>query len=147
VLGREFGPVAGQSALVPFDFTDYYEPEFGADLTRCWVDFDVGFDPAGLAAAKLRAIELERALAAPDGRRLVNLDPGALTLHNLVLASTKDHAHRVCLGSGIFAELTLVFESGAFRALPWTYPDYRTPACLEFLARCRSRLLAAPRAG
>ena len=42
--------------------------------------------------------------------RPLNLDPGYITLAKLVLASTKDHAHRIYLGQGIFAEVTLLFQ-------------------------------------
>ena len=42
----------------------------------------------------------------------------------MVLATTKGFAHRIYLGSGIFADLTLVYENGTYRGLEWTYPDY-----------------------
>ena len=37
-------------------------------------------------------------------QRRVNLDAGYLCLAKLVLASTKDHAHRIYLRDGIYAE-------------------------------------------
>ncbi|MFO7639482.1 MAG: DUF4416 family protein [bacterium] len=139
-LVREFGPVADRSEDIPFDFTDYYRPEFGAPLTRRWLGFHPPCSPVLLAAAKLASGAIERALAR-DGQRRVNIDPGLLTLHNLVLASTKEFAHRIYLRDDIFAELTLLYRHGAWEPLPWTYPDYRTRTCLEFLSRCRARLL------
>ncbi len=60
-----------------------------------------------------------------------------MTLSTFVLATTKAHAHRIYLGRGIYAEATLLFENGAWRAQPWTYPDYRRPDVLEFLGRVR----------
>ena len=42
--------------------------------------------------------------------RPLNLDPGYLTLGKLVLASTKDFAHRIYLGRGIYAEVTLYYR-------------------------------------
>ena len=41
-----------------------------------------------------------------------------------VLASTKDHAHRIYLGQGVYGEGTLRYQRGRFRPWPWTYPDY-----------------------
>jgi len=58
-----------------------------------------------------------------------------LTLHNLVLATTRDYAHRVYVRDGIHAELTLLYRSGGRQSLPWTYPDCRTAACFAFLDR------------
>ena len=138
-LEKEFGPVADRSLIVPFDFTEYYRPEFGPNLVRRWVGFHPPCSAVLLATAKLATIEIEKALAEAERRR-VNLDPGLLTMHNLVLASTKDYSHRIYLRDGIRAELTLDYQHGAWQPLPWTYPDYRTEACLEFLARCRRRL-------
>jgi hypothetical protein len=154
LLVSEFGPVAERSAVIPFDFTDYYEPEMGTGLLRSWLAFSRPVPPDRLVETKLATIRLERQLSASFGNRQSkigdrqsaarpsNLDPGLLSLYNLVLASTKDHAHRIYLGSGIHAELTLIFRSGRFEPLPWTYPDYRTGACFEFLLRCRGLLKA-----
>jgi hypothetical protein len=71
------------------------------------------------------------------GPRPANLDPGLLSAHNLVLASTKAHAHRVYLSDGIFAEVTLVYRHGMYQPLEWTYPDYCTETCRGFMAACR----------
>ena len=56
------------------------------------------------------------------------------------LATTKDHAHRICLGRGIYAEVTLTFLKGAFEPMPWTYPDYRTEAYRSFFEQVRADL-------
>ncbi|MFO7675091.1 MAG: DUF4416 family protein [bacterium] len=142
-LGREFGPVTDRSADIPFDFTDYYEAEFGPGLVRRWVGFSPPCAAVLLAAAKLATGAIEQAFAVA-GRRRVNLDPGLLTLHNLVLATTKDFAHRIYLRDGIRAELTLLYADGGWVPLPWTYPDYRTEACHQLLTRCRAHLLDPP---
>ena len=36
--------------------------------------------------------------------------------------------------------MTLRFERGEYRPLPWTYPDYRKPEVGEFLLEVRRRL-------
>ena len=58
-------------------------------------------------------------------RRTVNIDPGLLSEESLVLATTKASGHRVAIATGLWAEVTLRFERGEYRPLPWTYPDYR----------------------
>ncbi|MEO0079335.1 MAG: DUF4416 family protein [candidate division WOR-3 bacterium] len=143
MLGEAFAAIEAQSSTIPFDFTEYYEKEMGKGLIRRWVSCQGTVDPDCLVRTKLKSRELEAAMSNSKGRRRINLDPGILSLNNLILASTKDFAHRIYLGSGIYAEVTLIYRSGRFQPLEWTYPDYRTPTCLEFLAACRRNLLAA----
>jgi hypothetical protein len=122
-LSRAFGPIDFESELLPFDHTDYYAPEFGAGLQRQIVTFADLVDPGDLPAIKRKTNEMEQATAS-DGSRQVNIDPGYVSLGKMVLASTKNHAHRLYLGEGIYGEGTLAYQQGRFRAWPWTYPDY-----------------------
>jgi hypothetical protein len=71
---------------------------------------------------------------------MVNLDPGLLTEENFILATGKNYSHRVYLRDGVFADLTLVYRKGEYLPLPWTYPDYASPAIREFLAQVREEL-------
>ncbi len=122
-----FGPVDYKSGLLPFDHTGYYEAELGAPLFRRLLGFERLLPLDGLLGFKLATNELERVLARPDGSRRVNLDPGVLTLERLVLASGKNFTHRVYLGSGIWADLTLIYNKReGWVILPWTFPDYAT---------------------
>jgi hypothetical protein len=79
---------------------------------------------------------------AHEGRRPINLDPGYLTAAQFVLATGKNYSHRIYLGQGIYADLTLVFAGGAFQPLAWTYPDYRDGVLQGFLGRVRRKYLA-----
>jgi hypothetical protein len=83
--------------------------------------------------------EYQSLVRGPEQRPL-NLDPGYITLAKLVLASTKDFAHRLYLGRGIYAEITLHFRSGAWQPTQWTYPDYRRPDFQRFFVECRESL-------
>lgn len=139
-LVDRFGPVDLVSAWMPFDYTDYYRNEMGENLMRRLVSFARLVDPADLAAIKLQTNALENELAG-EGRRTVNLDPGTLTAAQFVLATGKNYSHRICLGQGIYADLTLVYGQGRFQPLAWTYPDYRDPALLAFLGRVRRKYL------
>lgn len=141
-LAEGFGTVTVKSPEIPFTFTDYYEKEMGPNLIRQWVGFHDLIESEQLADFKHTTCSLEKRFIGPNGKRRVNLDPGMLSLHNFVLASTKGFAHRIYLRVGIYADLALIFQSGKFQPLPWTYPDYQTPVCQEFLMRCRKELLA-----
>ena len=114
----------------------------GPNLVRQWVGFHGLIESEQLADFKNTTRSLEKSFLGPNHKRRVNLDPGMLSLHNFVLASTKGFAHRIYLHDGIYADLALLFQSGKFQPLPWTYPDYQTPVCHEFLIRCRKDLLA-----
>jgi hypothetical protein len=125
-LVAEWGPADWESELLPFDHTTYYRPEFGPYLVRRIWAFERLIDPGALATIKRRTNELERRWAV-DGRRRVNLDPGYVSMAKLVLATTKNHGHRIYIGQGIYAEVTLQYRDGAYRPWPWSYPDYATP--------------------
>ena len=57
-----------------------------------------------------------------------------------MLATTKDHAHRIYLARGIYAEITLKFQDGRWRPWPWTYPDYADGRYFEFFNEVRQSL-------
>jgi hypothetical protein len=134
-----FGPIDLETPPEEFSFTDYYDQEMGRPLARYFVGFERLVDPALLADIKLATNALEAELS-DAGRRTFNFDPGLLTLARFSLATTKESAHRVPLRDGIFAEVTLLYSKGAFRPLPWTYPDYRSDAYIALFGRFRERL-------
>jgi hypothetical protein len=141
-LSRELGPVALACEVFPFDFTKYYNSEMGEKLLRTYVAFGAECREEELPSMKSLASSLEREFLYPQtDRRRINLDPGVLTAEHLVLASHKRAAHRICLGDGVYAELELIFARGTYQPLPWTYPDYRTPAARSFFERIRSERL------
>jgi hypothetical protein len=113
----------------------------GPDLVKQFWAFERSMDPADVVNAKLatNAWEAEyAALARHAEPRPLNLDPGYLTQAKLVLASTKDHAHRIYLNRGIYAEVTLHYQHRAWRHHDWTFPDYRRADYQEFFTRCRA---------
>ncbi len=124
-LLAQFGPVDFTSEELDFSFTRYYDREMGSPIRRFFLSFERLVPPETLAEIKAATNRIEDALR-EEGRRKVNLDPGLLSASRFILASTKDSSHRVPLKGGIYAEVTLVFERGEYRALEWTYPDYRS---------------------
>jgi hypothetical protein len=142
-LEKEFGPINLASEVFPFNTTDHYAKEMGSDIKRKFVSFERLIEPDGLAAIKVATNRMEEAfgVAYPSVSRPINLDPGYIGGGKLVLATTKDYAHRIYLGEGIYAEVTLRYMGGRFVPLPWTYPDYKTIECHAFLGRVRGRYL------
>jgi hypothetical protein len=81
-------------------------------------------EPDLLAELKTAAQTLEGEFLGEDGRRTVNIDPGLLSAGRFVLATTKDRGHRIPIGKGIYAEVTLLYVKGEYVPLPWTYADF-----------------------
>ncbi len=144
MLEQRFGAIDAVSDLWPFDATDYYQAEMGPDLQRQFVSFASLIDPGRIGAIKRETNDLEaeicRAAGVPKEFRLVNLDPGYIGIGKLVLATTKDYSHRIYLGDGMYAEVTLHWQDGRWQAWPWTYPDYADDRYHDFFTRVRDRL-------
>lgn len=141
-LARELSSHYGQMDLVScwmdFKYTNYYQPEMGSPLARRMFAFERLIEQAQLADVKIATNRMEQAYAIA-GKRQVNVDPGYLLHERFVLASGKNFSHRIYLGLGVYADLTLIFQKGAFQKLPWTYPDYADQAVIGFLERVRRK--------
>lgn len=136
LLAERLGPIDEHIGPLAFDFTSYYDAELGLGIRRWIRVFENLVDRAELARIKCLTNEIERAYTV-DGRRRCNLDPGLMTLGNFVLATGKNNAHRIYLKHGIFADLTLIFRSGTYCPLEWTYPDYADSQLIDLLNRVR----------
>lgn len=140
LLVQEFGPLDYQSPLLQFQHTAYYSSEMGEPLQRRFVTFQQLVDRDRLAEIKLFTNQVEKQFLDPQRGRRVNIDPGLLSLENLVLATGKNFTHRIYLQQGIFAEVTLIFQKGKFVTLPWTYPDYASEEITAILSQIRTQL-------
>ena len=138
-----WGSVALASDFFPFHETDYYAASMGPDLLKTFFAFERLIDPSDLVSIKRRTNQWEQAYHEEfptDESRPLNLDPGYLTNAKLVLASTKDHAHRIYLSAGVFAEVTLHYQHRQWRYRDWTFPDYRREDYHQFFLACRRYL-------
>jgi hypothetical protein len=127
---------------VPFTTTDYYR-DIAPNLSRRFIAFKGpahgGLVPAGeLPDWKRASIEIEAKSRTP---RIVNIDPGYVNGARLVLASTKDHAHRIYLRDGIYAEVTLRFRFGKWVSFDYTFPDFAGGVYDDFLSEARNSWL------
>ena len=137
-LEQTYGRVDLVSSWFEFDFTEYYAPEMGKPLFRRLLVFQDLVEQIALAEIKRHTNSIEQTYAL-EGKRQLNLDPGYLLYERFVLASGKNFTHRVYIGNMIYADLTLIFQKGAFQTLPWTYPDYAEPNLRSFLMQVRKK--------
>lgn len=142
-IGSAWGEVTDLGSRLEFTETKYYEQLMGTGLRKQLLCCRGDFDPARLADCKLDSNAWEEEYAqlcgAPEQRPL-NIDPGYVTPMKVVLASTKDRAHRIYLRDGIYAEECLFYKDRAWCGRPWTYPDYLRSEYHTFFSRVRLEL-------
>ena len=136
IITSEFGEIDCESDIVSFNYTDYYNVEMGNNILRRFVSFKKLIFPGDLWRTKRRTIEMENAEKACN-KRVMNLDPGYLTLSSLILASTKEACYRVYLDEGIYAQPMLHFRKGGFVPFEFTYPDYADDKTRSFFNEVR----------
>ncbi|MCX5666334.1 MAG: DUF4416 family protein [Candidatus Omnitrophica bacterium] len=124
------------SPVIDFNYTDYYDKEMGGRLKRKFLSFKKLVRLEGIAKVKLLTNELEKRFLV-DGKRAINIDPGYIDMAKLVLLSTKDYSHRIHIGNGIFAEVTLHYKDKRFNFWPWTYPDYKSEEYTSVFGKIR----------
>jgi len=135
-----YGTADFKSPVTPFDWTSYYEPEFGSGLKRIFMSFTELVFQDALAEIKHATNKLEQEFST-EGKRRANIDPGILTAERLVLATGKNYPHRIYLGRGVFADLTFIYRKDSFMPLPWTFPDYASKEVIEFWNNVRKSYL------
>jgi hypothetical protein len=140
ILSSAYGQPDFVSAIVSFDYTDYYRAEMGENLARRFLSMEKLIRPEALPDIKLATNKIEDKLASDSGR-LINIDPGYISKAHLILATGKAYTHRPYLRDGIYADLTLVYQGKKFCSLPWTYPDYADEKQLLMLSKIRAKYL------
>ncbi|HXX54138.1 MAG TPA: DUF4416 family protein [Thermodesulfovibrionales bacterium] len=135
-LRASFGEVALESRARPWDHSEYYKEELGSPLSRTFIFFRDMINPEALGDIKLFTNRVELQLSS-HGKRNINLDPGYLTPYQVVLASTKNYAHRIYLGKGIYAEVTLVHKDGRYCSHLFTYRDYASDEYIQLFEHAR----------
>jgi hypothetical protein len=138
-LVYHYGKIDFISELLNFDHTKYYNKEMGNDLERKILSFEKLIDPGILPEIKNFTNNLEKKYLHKANSRIINIDPGYLDFHHLILATTKSYAHRPYLRMGIYADLTLIFKAKTFHPLDWTYPDYSSDPILEIMEFIRKK--------
>jgi hypothetical protein len=137
-LAGKFGPADIISSWFKFDYTSYYEPEMGSSLLRRMIAFKILIEQKDLARIKNITNEIELKYS-KNGKRSANIDPGYMLCERFVLATGKNYTHRIYIGDGIYADLTLIYQNNSFKKLPWTYPDYSDDNMISYLENVREK--------
>jgi len=146
VLIKRFGEVDIESNTQSFNFTDYYEEEFGKNLMQKLFSFSTLIRQDELAEIKIITNSIENNIENENiknnmahNKRKINLDPGYITLNKYILASTKNGPSRIYLNQGIYAEITLRFINKSFVPCEYTYPNYKTNEYINYLNSVRKK--------
>ena len=147
-MKEAFGPVLLETAASGWH-SSYYATELGSTgIKRKFLFFERLICPGELADIKLKTNGIESGLSEEEKRK-VNIDPGYITPARIVLASTKDYAHRVYLQKGIYAEVTMLWSKKEKTFVPhlFTYSDFRDEGNIRVFSRMRDVLQAQLAAG
>lgn len=136
ILLFQYGNADIISEAIPFEHSQYYDA-IGKKLYKKLYSFECPIYREELTAIKLFTNSLEQRYLSENGERLINIDPGYITLSNLFLASCKEYYHRAYIGSGIYLENEYYYQDKAYRFWDWTYPDYKKDEYLDFFHTMR----------
>ncbi|MCK4606213.1 MAG: DUF4416 family protein [candidate division Zixibacteria bacterium] len=142
-LGRledRFGRVQYETGEIVCSNADRYREEMGDGLLRRFFSFERPVARSSLVDIKAACHKIEPQFADKTDDflfRAVNIDPGILTLKNLVMASHLDSRQQIYLGDFVFAEIALIYTRDHFVRMPWTDPDFYTDEAIDFFERVR----------
>lgn len=122
-LSEPFGKADYVSKWYSFGQTNFYAAEMGHELKRCFVSFEKLLEPELLGDSKLWCANIEDKFRV-DGKRRVNLDPGYVDYHKVVLASGKYGGHKIAIGNGCWADFIMMYSKGKWLPMPWCFPDF-----------------------
>ena len=128
-----------ESEFYKFDSTDYYQEEMGSGLYRIFLSLK-GLYPVEQSVSLKNETNSWENEWKEAGKRTLNLDPGYLDLHKVVLLSGKEGPQKIYLGGGTWADLNLIRKARRLEALPWTFPDLRESRYHSFFERVRENL-------
>ena len=128
-----------ESEICKFDSTDYYQEEMGSGLYRSFLSLKGLYPVEQSVSLKNETNSCENEWK-EAGKRTLNLDPGYLDLHKVVLLSAKEGPQKIYFGGGIWSDLNLIRKAGRFEALSWTFPDLRENRYHSFFERVRENL-------
>ncbi len=135
ILEKKYGEIDFATAKIPFTHTSYYG-SMGKNIYKVLFSFKKLIKREDIISIKLHTNKVEKKLSGRD-KRLINIDPGYMTLSNVFLATCKDFFHRTYLAKGVFLENELKYVAKKFEPWEWTYPDYRKPEYMHFFYNVR----------
>ncbi len=123
-----------------FPMKNYYQKEMGDPLERSFFVPHKRVQREKLVEAKIWSYKIEVEFSR-DEKRLINIDPGMITLENFQLATFKSFSHRVYLSNNVYSDLNICFTKKGYEVFDWTYPDYKNTDIIDFIRWNRAILL------
>jgi len=117
-----YGEIEQEGSPYNFNYTNYYEEEFGTNLKKQFIIFKKEIEIDELATLKHESTEIEKKFI-QDNKRTINIDPGYLTEKELTLASFKERKDvKEDIGQGVFSHTVIDNRTETFGH---TFKDYR----------------------
>ncbi len=114
-LVKKYGDIDFKTAKIPFAHTEYYGG-MGGICSGCCSRSGSSSGVRTSWRSSSSPTGWKRKLSGKD-RRIVNIDPGYLTLSNVFLASCKEYFHRAYLREGVYLENEYRFVARHYE--PW----------------------------
>ena len=130
-LKNRFGKIKTKSQEYDFDFTDYYEEEFGNNLKKIIIIFDKKLNEKELVNIKINSTTLEKQYSG-NNKRKINIDPGFVNKTGVFLASFKKKDFKENLGSGVYSHKVLEFNGNEIKTFFHTFPDFKSKLVNDF---------------
>jgi len=130
-LKNNFGKIISKSSEYDFNFTDYYEEEFGNNLKKIIIIFDKKINKNDLVEIKNKTADIEKNYSI-ENKRKINIDPGYVNNKEIVLASFKGKDFKEDLGEGVFGHKVLGIENGKIISFFHTFPDFKNEVVQNF---------------
>ena len=124
LFATEAGLIQRRSRCYPFNETEYYQAEMGAAMYRQFFSFSGMIALDEVIRWKKLANRVEDRFRI-KGKRRINIDPGYVDLHKVVLLSAKAGGHKMYLGHQVWADMVLFKKKGGYQSFAWTFPDLR----------------------
>lgn len=130
-LKNNFGNTISKSSEYDFNFTDYYEEEFGNNLKKIIIVFDNKINKENLVEIKNKTADIEKNYSI-ENKRKINIDPGYVNNKEIVLASFKNKDFKEDIGEGVYAHKVLGIENGKITSSFHTFPDFKNELVQNF---------------
>ncbi len=140
ILEEKFGEIKTKSEEYDFNFTDYYEGEFGTNLKKIFIIFEKPIEKQDLITIRERTGEIEQELS-KNNKRSVNIDPGHISRSELILATKKGKNWKEPLSNEIYAHKLLEFKDNEVISFYHTFTDYKLKQNIEFFKKFVSNLV------
>lgn len=130
-LEKNFGNIVDKTRVYDFNFTDYYEREFGNNLKKIIIVYNEKIDKKNLITIKNKIAKIEKNYSV-ENKRKINIDPGYVNNKEVVLASFKNRDFKEDIGEGIYAHKVLEFKDGQIKEFFHTFPDFKNKLVQDF---------------